>query len=98
MSCTSAPYFTAEEAARIKATKVEIPDDVNAEVTETSTVEDAIISSLANFFEKRKASGDSRSCGPHDMAPVYQRVFGIEKEDIKDEKFLSRLRRVGLLA
>ncbi|KAK8043609.1 hypothetical protein PG993_006039 [Apiospora rasikravindrae] len=45
---------------------------------------------------KRKASGDARSCGPHDLAPIYEAVFGIEKEEVQDEKFLSRLRRQGL--
>jgi hypothetical protein len=30
------------------------------------------------------------------MGPIYQAVFGITKEDLKNEKFLSRLRRTGL--
>jgi hypothetical protein len=63
---------------------------------ETMTIEAAIKSCLQNFFEKRRASGDARPCGPHDMGPIYQAVFGITKEDLKNEKFLSRLRRTGL--
>jgi hypothetical protein len=70
----STPYFTEAEAACIKATKVEFPDDLNVNLTKISTVEEAITSNLGNFFEKRKASGDYRPCGPHDMASVYQRV------------------------
>ncbi|KAH0171875.1 hypothetical protein KCU67_g1968, partial [Aureobasidium melanogenum] len=62
----------------------------------TVTIEQAIKDCLQNFFEKRRASGDSRPCGPHDMGPIYRAVFGISKEELKDEKFLSRLRRVGL--
>lgn len=63
---------------------------------ELMTIEEAIKSSLKNFFEKRRASGDARPCGPHDMGPIYRAVFGITKEDLKDEKFLSRLSRAGL--
>ncbi|KAG9515542.1 hypothetical protein KCU99_g5680, partial [Aureobasidium melanogenum] len=59
----------------------------------TVTIEQAIKDCLQNFFEKRRASGDSRPCGPHDMGPIYRAVFGISKEELKDEKFLSRLRR-----
>lgn len=59
------------------------------------TIEQAIQSHLLNFLEKRKASGDARPCGPHDLAPLYRAVFGSSKDDLKDEKFLSRLRRAG---
>jgi len=63
---------------------------------ETMTIEAAIKFTLQNFFAKRRASGDARPCGPHDMGPIYQAVFGITKEDLKNEKFLGRLRRAGL--
>lgn len=63
---------------------------------ETVTIEHAIKSCLQSFFDKRRASGDVRPCGPHDMGPIYQAIFGITKEDLKNEKFLSRLRRTGL--
>jgi len=63
---------------------------------ESQTIEEAIKSSLANFFEKRRASGDSRPCGPHDIIPICLRVFGIEPKEIQDERFLGRLRRSGL--
>ncbi|KAF4553950.1 Hypothetical protein D9617_5g068250 [Elsinoe fawcettii] len=60
------------------------------------TVEQAIQSRLGSFFEKRRASGDARPCGPHDMAPVYQSVFGITKDELEDPRFISRLARSGL--
>ncbi|KAF2224114.1 hypothetical protein BDZ85DRAFT_248867 [Elsinoe ampelina] len=60
------------------------------------TVEQVIQSRLASFFEKRRASGDARPCGPHDMLPVYQDVFGISKTELEDPAFLSRLARSGL--
>lgn len=60
------------------------------------TIEQAIKYCLRNFFEKRRASGDARPCGPHDLGPIYCAVFGIAKAELKDEKFLSRMRRSGL--
>ncbi|OBT75474.1 hypothetical protein VF21_04937 [Pseudogymnoascus sp. 05NY08] len=62
----------------------------------TMTIQEAITSCLQNFFAKRRASGDVRPCGPHDMGPIYKAVFGITTEELKDEKFLGRLRRTGL--
>ncbi|KAL5317850.1 hypothetical protein ACEPPN_014950 [Leptodophora sp. 'Broadleaf-Isolate-01'] len=66
------------------------------EEMETETVEEAIKRRMANFYDKRKASGDFRPCGPHDMVPVYLRVFGILKGELEDEKFLGRLRRAEI--
>ncbi|OBT63326.1 hypothetical protein VE03_07203 [Pseudogymnoascus sp. 23342-1-I1] len=83
---------------------LELEEDMDAEITEPLkevapqkmlTVEDAITSCLQNFFARR-ASGDARPCGPHDMGPIYKAVFGIITEELKNEKFLSRLRRTGL--
>lgn len=71
-------------------------NELNKFNAETKTVEDAIKSRLAGFFDKRKASGDSRPCGPHDMAPIYESVFGISRSEVQDKKFLARLRRSGL--
>jgi hypothetical protein len=82
----STPYFSPDEAIRIKTATLE----------DGNTIEEAITSSLTNFFEKRRASGDARPCGPHDMAPVYRLCFGIDKAEIEDERFLSRVKRSGL--
>lgn len=83
----------------------ELEDDTDAKIAEppkevapqkTLTVEEAITSCLQNFFAKRRASGDARPCGPHDMGPIYRAVFGITIEELRNEKFLGRLRRTGL--
>ena len=60
------------------------------------TVEQALHNRLANFLEKRRASGDARPCGPHDMVPIYSGVFGVAREEMGDERFLSRVRKSGL--
>lgn len=105
----SEPYFTESEATRIRTALID--DRIKAEVVdiqsasspddtsvfhEELTVEEAIHNKLTDFFDKRKASGDARPCGPHDMVPIYGIIFGIQKEQLKDERFLSRLRRSGL--
>ncbi|MCJ1455069.1 hypothetical protein MMC28_005423 [Mycoblastus sanguinarius] len=105
----SEPYFTESEATRIRTALID--DAAEAETTsiqsasstkDTSisrkevTIEEAIHDKLIDFFDKRRASGDSRPCGPHDMFPVYGSIFGIQKEELKDEHFLGRLRRSGL--
>lgn len=59
-------------------------------------MEEAIHERLTDFFDKRRASGDARPCGPHDMVPIYATVFGIPKEQLSDERFLGHLRRSGL--
>lgn len=84
---------------------LELEGDMDAEISKSPkeevpqmkiTVEETIISCLQNFFAKRRTSGDARPCGPHDMAPIYKAVFSITTEDLRNEKFLSRLRRTGL--
>ena len=63
---------------------------------EYETVEEAIQRRMVSFYDKRKASGDFQPCGPHDMVPVYLSVFGIEKGELIDDKFLRRVRRIEL--
>ena len=87
----SEPYFDEVEAERI----LKAPLDIDKGCPKVS-VEQAIHGAFENFAEKRKASGDARPCGPHDLLPVYCDVFGISKEELRDEKFLSRLRRSGI--
>ena len=105
----SAPYFTESEAVKIRTTAIanitqaaRMEDQraksfkARSSSIEMIPLEVAIHKRLADFFDKRKASGDSRPCGPHDMFPIYQSAFGIAKEELKDKRFLSRLRRTGL--
>lgn len=83
----SAPYFSDAEATAVKNC---IVDDSG------TTIEQAISHELEGFLSKREASGDFRPCGPHDLVPIYLRCFGIEKSEIEDEKFVSRVKRQGI--
>lgn len=77
-------------------TDPDTPVATESKLKEQMTIEEAIKMRMSNFYNKRKASGDFRPCGPHDMVPVYLNVFGIEREALEDEQFLGRLRRAGL--
>ncbi|TGO42466.1 hypothetical protein BHYA_0008g00570 [Botrytis hyacinthi] len=90
----SGPYFTLGEAARIKGTIV--PSPILTEIPEFEELEFEGDLEHYLFFEKRKASGDARPCGPYDMGPIYRATFMVSREELKDEKFLGRLRRAGL--
>ena len=85
----------AAEAEGERTTTVSKSDKTST-LDKDATVEEVIHTRLTNFFDKRKASGDARPCGPHDMLPIYLSVFGVGKEGLKDDRFLSRLRRSGL--
>lgn len=85
----SSPYFSINEATAIKAVVVDAAGS-------PTSLEQAITISLQNFFEKRRASGDWRPCGPHDLVPLYLACFGMERAEIEEEKFVSRVRRSGL--
>lgn len=94
----SSPYFTPSESNLIKATIVTGTSDSKSipVIPEAKTVEEAIHERLAGSFDKRRAGGDSRPCGPNDMAHIYDKVFKIEPSELRDERFLIRLRRSGL--
>lgn len=89
----SAPYFTEEEAVAVKSARVfeSATDEIGM------TIGEAISSRLEQFFEKRRASGDARPCGPHDMVPVFLDVFGMDKKELEEDNFVSRVRRAGAL-
>lgn len=101
----SEPYFLDSEAKKICTALIDVDDvierreeaiDNTSVLSKNVTVKETIHHFLSDFFDKRKASGDARPCGPHDMIPIYGRVFGIQKEELKNERFLSRLRRSGI--
>lgn len=106
----SDPYFTASQANLIKAAitqeymKPELEERVDDTemakeeevVKEPQPVEKANKARLTNFLEKRRASGNSRPCGPHDMAPIYESVFGINRSELQDDNFIRRVNKAWL--
>ena len=102
----SGPYFSDSESTRILQAIINDPtatsppntsdDDDSMTLTKEPTIEQAIYDKTTNFLDKRKASGDARPCGPHDLVPIYGAIFGIPKDKLEDERFLARLRRSGL--
>ena len=101
----SEPYFSDYDSTRILQAIIDDPtatnpphtsgDDDSMKLT-NMTIEQAIYDKMTNFLNKRKASGDARPCGPHDLVPIYGAIFGIPKDELEDERFLARLRRSGL--
>lgn len=101
----SGPYFDETQATTLKGAIIDIElgglDEADADVIDHITqqgqsFETAVRVQLSSFIDKRRASGDTRPCGPHHLAPMYAKFFGIDMDELKDAKFLSRLRRVGL--
>ena len=102
----SEPYFSDSESTRILQAIIDDPiatsppnisgDNDSMTLTKEPTIEQAIYDKMTNFLNKRKASGDARPCGPHDLVPIYGAIFGIAKDKLEDERFLVRLRRSGL--
>ncbi|KXH41265.1 hypothetical protein CNYM01_04624 [Colletotrichum nymphaeae SA-01] len=60
------------------------------------TVEEAIETVMNGFLDERRASGDARPCGPHDLAPMYAALFGKQLLELQSPRFLRRLRRSGV--
>ncbi|KAK1525191.1 UMTA methyltransferase [Colletotrichum abscissum] len=54
------------------------------------TVEEAIETVMNGFLDERRASGDTKPCGPHDLAPIYAALFGIHLLELQSHQFLSR--------
>ena len=102
LQCTTHELYLSEEEATVLRTalvaKAVTPASAPTATSsiEQQTVEDSVRSRLFTFFDKRKASGDARPCGPHDMLPVYSSVCGISRHTLKGSKFQSRLKRSGL--
>ncbi|KAG4440095.1 hypothetical protein IFR05_004438 [Cadophora sp. M221] len=98
---SSQPDGVEEDSTGDAAEESQMPEQLSEAVEskgemKTETVDESIKRRMANFYDKRRASGDFRPCGPHDMVPVYLGVFGLEKGELEDERFLGRLRRAGI--
>ena len=105
----SAPYFSESDAVKVRTTPIQTTIKVATteeqwasgsqetpfSSSKMTTLEEAVHNRLAKVFEQHRASGDSRPCVPYDIVPVYMSFLGINKEELRDERFLRRLRRRG---
>jgi hypothetical protein len=98
----SNPSLDETQAATLKAAIVNIDlseldetDDM-VQLSQGQSFETAVRALLSSFIDKRRASCDARPYGPHHLAPMYARFFGINIDELKDAKFLGRLRRAGV--
>lgn len=80
------PYFTTEEADTIKMAFVDDTQSQTLEALIQATLEERQQTTITHIFP----------CGPHDMVPVYLSCFSIDKAEITDTKFVSRVARCGL--
>ncbi|RAK95623.1 uncharacterized protein BO80DRAFT_469240 [Aspergillus ibericus CBS 121593] len=86
------PYFSPEEADKIKQTVV----DANGK-TFSQMVEEALNERLERRQKKRVESGDFRVCAAHDLAPIMGRALGIDlKQMEKDKEFATLAETKGL--
>ncbi|EWZ47897.1 hypothetical protein FOZG_03654 [Fusarium oxysporum Fo47] len=86
----SAPYFDEGQAAMVKAAIIDVDLVKHAEAADTEDIDRYLVSQqgmgfetavrtlLGSFLDKRRASGDARPCGPHHLAPLYAKFFGID--------------------
>lgn len=86
-----APYFTPAEVAHIKTAIVN--QAYRPGCDQLPTVVEFVRLCLAGFFNTHKPSGYVQ---PYDLAPIYERAFGISVYELQDAQFLFRLRRQGL--
>lgn len=68
----------------------------NFRTDQPRTFQAVVEESLASFLEKRKASGDARPCEAHTIAPLYESIFGISRQETLEENFLRRVRKTGI--
>ncbi|KAF4435297.1 C6 transcription factor [Fusarium acutatum] len=106
----SAPYFDEGQAAMVKAAIIDVDlvkhasaaaddiEDIGRDLIsqQGKSFETAVGTLLGGFLDKRGASGDARPCGPHHLAPLCAKFLGIDLEELKEDKFLGRLRRAGI--
>lgn len=84
-----APYFSAEEAALIKATVM----------SDGQTLQANIEATMEEKLKRRKCTelNDFRPCAAHDIAPLLERAFNVNYKKLdKSKHFQELLGRSGL--
>ncbi|PYH33994.1 uncharacterized protein BO87DRAFT_386967 [Aspergillus neoniger CBS 115656] len=86
------PYFTDEEAEKIKSTVINSTGG-----TFSQALEEGLNERLERRNKKRVESGDYRVCAAHDLAPLMARALGVDlKQMAKDKEFAGLIEKKGL--
>ncbi|KAI4245221.1 MAG: hypothetical protein L6R40_002578 [Gallowayella cf. fulva] len=92
-SYIGSPYFTQSEANQLKSF---VPD--GSDTTVHLLLESALDEKLKRRQKKREATQDYWVCAAHDLAPVFEKAFGVRSKDLqKDKKFIKSLTSDGLV-
>ena len=82
-SYIGAPYFTDEEATKIKQMAV------TEKTTFEQTISEKLDERLSRRMQKRASSGDYRVCAAHDLVPIIADTLGVDiKQMERDKRFL----------
>ncbi|KAL9594310.1 MAG: hypothetical protein Q9219_007104 [cf. Caloplaca sp. 3 TL-2023] len=91
-SYIGAPYFEPSEAQRLHSF---VPEGQGLTLKEL--VDSTLVERLNRRMKKRAASADYRVCAAHDLAPVFEKAFGVKPKDLqKDKKFVKAVTAGGL--
>ncbi|OJJ69880.1 hypothetical protein ASPBRDRAFT_197595 [Aspergillus brasiliensis CBS 101740] len=86
------PYFTEEEAEKVKCTVINSTGS-----TFSQSLEEGLNERLERRNKKRVESGDYRVCAAHDLAPLMARALGVDlKQMAKDKEFAELVEKKGL--
>ena len=89
------PYFTPAEAEMITNTMVSASIDTNSDdgVERQKTlgkhIEETMNTKLTRRTKKRVESRDFRVCAAHDLAPIFESVFGISQKVLNKDRAVS---------
>ncbi|KAL8834798.1 MAG: hypothetical protein Q9170_003594 [Blastenia crenularia] len=92
-SYIGAPYFTPAETKQLKSF---VPE--GSESSLQMLVACALEEKLNRRQKKREATRDYRVCAAHDLAPVFEKAFGVRPKELqRDKKLIKSLTTDGLV-
>ncbi|KAL6721995.1 hypothetical protein ACLMJK_001100 [Lecanora helva] len=90
-SYLGAPYFSQNEAEKLKRARID------ADHTLSAVIEETLNERLNRRMKKRVESGDYRVCAAHDIAPILERALSIKPKDLeRDQAFVDMMLEHGL--
>ncbi|THX20668.1 hypothetical protein D6D17_00519 [Aureobasidium pullulans] len=91
ISYLSTPYFNESEVTQLKSTLL------STGKTLEETIEQTLHERLNRRLKKRQESNDYRVCAAHDLAPIFEKAFGLEHKQLaRDVEFLKLVDENGL--